>query len=53
MVLDALISLEVPFDIVTDTLGVDKLERVGPETMHVAVRVGDTAIGEYSCDLMK
>lgn len=46
MVLDALISLEVPLDIVSDTLGVDEPERVGRESMHVPIRVGGTAVGE-------
>lgn len=53
MIFDTLISLEVPFDVMRFTLSIDEPVRVSRESMHVAVRVGGTTVGEYDHNLMK
>ena len=52
-VLDTLVALEVPLDKVGLTSLVDELQGVGGETVHVAVTIGGTAVGEEDGNLVK
>jgi hypothetical protein len=51
-VLDTLIGFEVPLDILEVTLSIDQLEGVGRVTVHEAVTIGSTTVGEEDGDLM-
>lgn len=52
-VLDSLVGLEVPLDQMGLTLGIDQLQGVGRESVHVAVTCGGTTVGEQDSNLVE
>jgi hypothetical protein len=53
VVRDALVGLEVPLNKVGHALGVDQLEGVGGEAVHVAVGVRSTTVAHQDGDLVE
>lgn len=51
-VLDTLVGLEVPLDILEVTLSIDQLEGVRRVTVHETVTIGSTTVGEEDGDLV-
>lgn len=53
MVLDTLVRLEMPFDVMCNTLVVYKSKCVGAETVHMTIGVWSASVGKYNHNLMK
>ena len=51
-VLDALVGLEVPLDVLEVTLIINQLQSVRRTTIHVTITIGSTTVREQDGDLM-